>query len=153
MIQRPQTLLLIVVVALMSITAFSNVWKLETESMSVILNTRKITVNPEGTTYSTIYLAVVTLGSAIVALFSIFQYKNRKLQMIIGAINNLIITSFLLLVTFVALPKAIELSGAQKEGAFSIAYFLPLGALVANFISNKLIKKDENLVRSMDRMR
>lgn len=153
MIQRPQTLLLLAVVILMSITAFSNVWILKTETMTVILNTRNITVSPEGISYSTIYLAVVTLGSAIVALFSIFQYKNRRLQMIIGAINNLFITSFLLLVTFVALPKAIELSGAQNEGDFSIAYFLPLAALVANFVSNKLIKKDENLVRSMDRMR
>ena len=93
------------------------------------------------------------MASAVLAMFNIFQFKNRKLQMILGAVNNILITGFLLVVAFIALPKALELGKIQESGAFSLTFYLPVAAIFANFVSSKLIKKDDELVRSADRMR
>lgn len=153
MIQRPQSLLMIAVIILMSATAFSPIWSFESETVSVFLNTRKITVLPSQETTSTIYLAILSLGSALLTLYILFQYKNRKLQMVLGAVNNLLITAFLLVVSFIALPKAMELAKIQENGSFNYTFYLPVLSVLLNVISNKLIKKDEELVRSADRMR
>ena len=153
MIQRPQSLLMIAVIILMSATAFSPIWSFESETISVFLDCKKILILPSQGTTSTIYLALLTLGSAILALFTLFQYKNRKLQMVLSAVNNILITGFLLVVSFIALPKAMELAKIQENGNFSYTFYLPVLAVFLNVISNKLIKKDEELVQSMDRMR
>ena len=153
MIQRPQTLLMLAVVILMSATAFSPIWSYESETISVFLNTQTITVLPSNETTSSIYLMYLAMASAVLAMFNIFQYKNRKLQMILGAVNNILITGFLLVVAFIALPKALELGKIQESGAFSLTFYLPVAAIFANFVSSKLIKKDDELVRSADRMR
>lgn len=151
MIQRPQTLLLLAIVILMGLTAFSPIWSFESESNSVLLDAQKITISNE--TSSTIYLSILLLVSAALALFNIFQFKNRRLQLVLCSINNISITSFLLVVSFISVPNASELAGIKEGGVFNWTFYLPVAAIAANFIASKLIKKDEELVRSMDRMR
>ncbi|MGA8853137.1 MAG: DUF4293 domain-containing protein [Christiangramia sp.] len=89
------------------------------------------------------------LGSAAFSIVSIFMFKNRKLQFVLGRLN--IILNLFLLGVFVywslTLPGEIDIS---EKG---IGMFLPIISIVFIVLANKAIKKDEDLVKSVDRLR
>lgn len=89
------------------------------------------------------------MASALMALVSIFMFKNRKLQFVLGRLN--IILNLFLLGVFVywslTLPGEINIS---EKG---IGMFLPVVSIVFLVLANKAIKRDEDLVKSVDRLR
>lgn len=95
-----------------------------------------------------LYLALF-LGSSLLALISIFMYKNRKSQFVLGRLN--IILNFILLVVFVS--KSLNISGETEVSEKGIGMLLPIFSIVCLVLANKSIKKDEDLVKSVDRLR
>jgi hypothetical protein len=95
-----------------------------------------------------LYLALF-LGSAILALISIFKFKERKLQFVLGRLN--IILNFILLGLFVY--RSLNLSGETVVSEKGIGMLLPIFSIVFLVLANKAIKKDEDLVKSVDRLR
>ena len=89
------------------------------------------------------------LGSALLALVSLFMYSNRKLQFVLGRLN--IILNFILIVFFVY--QSLNLSGETNVSEKGIGMFLPIISIVLLVLANKAIKKDEDLVKSVDRLR
>ena len=89
------------------------------------------------------------LGSALLSLISIFSFKNRKSQFVLGRLN--IILNFILLGLFVYL--SLNLSGETLVSEKGIGMFLPIISIVLLVLANKAIKKDEDLVKSVDRLR
>ncbi|MHA7941799.1 DUF4293 domain-containing protein [Formosa sp. 3Alg 14/1] len=89
------------------------------------------------------------LGSALLSLVSIFMYSNRKLQFVLGRLN--IILNFFLLGFFVY--QSLNLSGETNVSEKGIGMFLPIISIVLLVLANKAIKKDEDLVKSVDRLR
>jgi len=89
------------------------------------------------------------LGSALLSLISIFMYKNRKSQFVLGRLN--IILNFILLGLFVYL--SLNLSGETQVSEKGIGMLLPIVSIVLLALANKAIKKDEDLVKSVDRLR
>jgi hypothetical protein len=89
------------------------------------------------------------LGSALLSLISIFMFKNRKSQFILGRLN--IILNFILLGLFVY--QSLSLSGETKVSEKGIGMLLPVFSIVFLALANKAIKKDEDLVKSVDRLR
>jgi len=89
------------------------------------------------------------LGSAILSLVGIFVYKNRKLQFVLGRLN--IILNFILLGFFVY--QSLNLSGEAEVSEKGIGMVLPIVSIVFLAMANKAIKKDEDLVKSVDRLR
>jgi len=89
------------------------------------------------------------LGSAALSLISIFMYKNRKSQFVLGRLN--IILNFILLGLFVYL--SLNLSGETLVSEKGIGMLLPIISIVLLVLANKAIKKDEDLVKSVDRLR
>lgn len=87
--------------------------------------------------------------SAFFAIFSIFRYKKRKNQFILGRFN--IILNFILLGLFVY--QSLNLSGETKVSEKGIGMLIPLISIVFLALANKAIKKDEDLVKSVDRIR
>ena len=90
------------------------------------------------------------LGSAVLALISIFNYKNRKSQFMLGRLNqilNLILLGFFVYRTLTASGEASDVS---EKG---VGIFLPVISIVFLILSNRAIKKDEDLVKSVDRLR
>lgn len=87
--------------------------------------------------------------SALLALISIFLFKNRKGQFVLCRLN--IVLNFILLGFFVywllMMPGGMEIS---EKG---IGIFLPIISIVFLVLANKAIKKDEDLVKSVDRLR
>ena len=89
------------------------------------------------------------LGSALLSLISIFNFKNRKSQFILGRLN--IILNFILLGVFVY--QSLNLSGETNVSEKGIGILLPIFSIVCLVLANKAIKKDEDLVKSVDRLR
>lgn len=95
------------------------------------------------------YVTLFGLSSTLSAL-SIISYKKRQHQFVIGRLN--IILNLILLGLFVY--RSLNLSGetvtVSEKG---IGMFLPIVAIVFLVLANKSIKKDEDLVKSVDRLR
>ena len=89
------------------------------------------------------------LASAALALVSIFMFKNRKLQFVLGRLN--IILNLFLLGVFVY--WSLTLPGEMDISEKGIGMFLPIISIVFLVLANKAIKKDEDLVKSVDRLR
>ena len=89
------------------------------------------------------------LGSAILSLITIFLYKNRKLQFVLGRVN--ILLNFILLGVFVY--WSLTVPGEMQISEKGIGMFLPVLSIVFLVLANKAIKKDEDLVKSADRFR
>ncbi|WP_418509319.1 DUF4293 domain-containing protein [Corallibacter sp.] len=95
-----------------------------------------------------VYFAMF-LASAILSLISVFMFKNRKSQFVLGRLN--IILNFILLGLFVY--QSLNLSGETNVSEKGIGIFLPIVSIVLLALANKAIKKDEDLVKSVDRLR
>ncbi|WP_298903783.1 DUF4293 domain-containing protein [uncultured Psychroserpens sp.] len=89
------------------------------------------------------------LGSALLSLISIFCFKNRKLQFVLGRLN--IILNFILLGFFVY--QLLIPPGESNISEKGVGIFIPILSIVLLVLANKAIKKDEDLVKSVDRLR
>lgn len=98
------------------------------------------------------YIAMLTIISAIVAITSIFRYNNRLLQLKLGVLNTVLISAVIGTI-FLGISKGDQLLPASQEQDFLIGFFFPPIAIFLNFMANRFIRKDENLVRSVDRIR
>ena len=94
-------------------------------------------------------MSVLFFVSAAFTLFSIFQYKNRKLQFVLGRLSILI--NFILLGILVYFTQ--NLSGEIAVSEKGIGLLIPILTIVLVVLANKAIKKDEELVKSVDRLR
>ena len=88
-------------------------------------------------------------GSILLTLLSIFNFKKRQLQFVINRLS--IILNFLLLGVFVY--RSLTLSGETLVSEKGIGVLLPIISIVFLVMANKAIKKDEDLVKSVDRLR
>tara|TARA_R100000750_G_C2324302_1_gene87523 strand:- start:237 stop:617 length:381 start_codon:yes stop_codon:yes gene_type:complete len=95
------------------------------------------------------YILALFLGSALLSVLSIFRFKSRKSQFMLGRLN--IILNFILLGLFVY--QSLNLSGETVVSEKGIGIFLPIVTIVLLALANKAIKKDEDLVKSVDRLR
>ncbi|MFC5196197.1 MULTISPECIES: DUF4293 domain-containing protein [Bizionia] len=95
------------------------------------------------------YIVIMFIVSAALSLISITRFKSRKSQFMLGRLN--IILNFILLGLFVYL--SLNLSGETVVSEKGIGIFLPIVSIVLLALANKAIKKDEDLVKSVDRLR
>jgi hypothetical protein len=89
------------------------------------------------------------IASALLSLGTIFLFKNRKLQFVLGRVNILINLFLLGLLIYLSLIVSGETAVSEK----GIGMFLPILAILLLVLANKAIKKDEDLVKSVDRLR
>ncbi|MDG2357914.1 MAG: DUF4293 domain-containing protein [Polaribacter sp.] len=94
-------------------------------------------------------IPLLFLLSATVSFFSILLFRNRKLQFVIGRLVILINLFLLGLLIYVSLTLPGEISISEK----GIGMFLPILVVLLTVLANKAIKKDEDLVKSADRLR
>ncbi len=94
-------------------------------------------------------IGALFIVSAVLSFITIFLFKNRKLQFVMNRLN--ILLNFLL-VGFIVY-HLLTLSGDAKVSEKGIGSFLPLLSVILLVFANKFIKKDEDLVKSVDRLR
>lgn len=97
-------------------------------------------------------LLVLAGGGAAIALLAIFLYKNRPLQLKFGYI--VIIFAILLpIASFLLFMNESASLDASAEVMDQAGLYLPGVAILFGILANYFIRKDERLVRSMDRLR
>ena len=87
--------------------------------------------------------------SALLSLLAIIKFKNRKAQIKLNRFN--LVVNLYLLGIFVYL--LLSLSGENFISVKGIGLFLPVIVIVLLVLANKAIQKDEELVKSVDRLR
>ena len=85
----------------------------------------------------------IMLTSIFLTTYSIFQYKKLKRQRLLVSFSRLIITIGIILI--VVLYK--------QEYKFEIGFYLLLIPFMFLLLSDFLIKKDQKLIKSVDRLR
>ena len=87
--------------------------------------------------------------SIALAIISILSFKKRQFQFVMNRLN--IISNFVLLGVFVY--RSLKISGETLVSEKGIGVLLPIISIVFLVLANKAIKKDEDLVKSVDRLR
>jgi hypothetical protein len=138
MIQRIQTVYLILTFVVTGVLMFfMPLWTLNTGKAFYFMQDQ----------FYTILLGLSTM----LTIISIISYKKRQNQFVMNRLN--IILNLILLGLFVY--RSLNLSGETSNivSEKGIGMFLPIVAIVLLVLANKAIKKDEDLVKSVDRLR
>ena len=80
---------------------------------------------------------------------AIFKFKSRQTQFVLGRLNILLNLILLGLFIYRLFNLPAELLNFEKGSAM----FLPIISVVLLALANKAIKKDEALIKSVDRLR
>jgi hypothetical protein len=96
-------------------------------------------------------LNLLFLFSGILSIIAIFMYQNRKLQFVLNRVS--ILFNLILLGLFIF--QSIKLPGASQAAmkGIEMCVFLPIISVILLVMANKAIQKDEDLVKSVDRIR
>lgn len=91
------------------------------------------------------FLVIVTIATTLLSAVTIFLFKNRKQQMWLCLLGILLAAGLLLL-------YYMEIN---KPGTYTLALssILPLIALISYYMAYRNIRKDEKLVKSVDKLR
>ncbi len=164
MIQRVQTLFLLGVIISMALLVIFPIWeKADTEAgVKIAIDAfyvQEFQNTGDGSNLWELkesnpifYLAGIGGLVCLVALFSIFQFKKRTTQVKLGALNAFLMMAFIAIATYFIYESENKV-GLDIRGDFKPGYFLPLAAMILNSLANRFVKKDEKLVRSVDRIR
>ncbi|MGS2740583.1 DUF4293 domain-containing protein [Sinomicrobium sp. M5D2P17] len=105
----------------------------------------------DNTVYATgvLWVLVSFMAIALLALISVLTFRNRKNQFVLNRLN--MILNLILLGVFAY--RSLNLSGESNISEKGIGIFIPVVSIVFLVLANKAIKKDEDLVKSVDRLR
>ena len=129
MLQRIQTIYLIVTILLSIALYFTS------QDVEVLGSYRMV--------------GMAACGSLLLSLITIFSYKNRPRQILFNKVNIFINALLIGLLVYWML----NLSGGISIPENGIEFIFPLVALVMFIFANIHIRKDEKLVKSVDRLR
>ena len=142
MIQRIQSIYLLIVITLSAMLPF--VFKLWEDSKNEVYALDLFS----DTSVLAKLIPIFFFLTALIALIAIFKFKNRKLQFVLGRI--IILINLFLLGILIYLSLTIPGEASSEKG---IGMFITIVVIVFAVLANKAIKKDEDLVKSVDRLR
>ncbi|MAP55382.1 DUF4293 domain-containing protein [Altibacter sp.] len=136
MLQRIQTIYLIISILVMGALY---VW------FPVVRDAAGVTVieRSEPLVFGLIFVSIA------LTIISILSFKKRQMQFVLNRLT--IILNFVLLGVFVY--RSLTLSGETWVSEKGIGVLFPIISIVFLVLANKAIKRDEDLVKSVDRLR
>ena len=156
MIQRIQTIFLVLVVILGIVSSFLPILGFSGYEADFIMNHYK-TIAVEDATIISKNMGVGVLQGIVllVAIATIFLYKKRSLQMKLGKLNLLLITAQITAIVLYSdvVKEAIGPNVEDVLVSFKIGAIIPVLSLILTYLAIRFIKKDDALVRSADRLR
>ncbi len=96
-------------------------------------------------------LLILIVDSCALSIITIFCFKKRKLQLKLCWLNVIFLVLLYAAIAYLWITTQ-QNSNVTYMGA-GIAIALPFIALIFNFLAMRFIKKDEALIKSMDRIR
>lgn len=166
MIQRVQSIFLLLLVLSMLVLLFVPIWEKNVPETGQVLELTAFSLAPQVpdapaedplgqpvvARNSTVIGALAVLA-ALIALYEIFQYRNRLTQLKLGLLNSLVLAGLLGACVYFSTYVGDDMLAPTVRGSFEAGFYLPILAMVLNLLANRFIRRDENLVRSMDRLR
>jgi hypothetical protein len=146
MIQRIQSLYLLLAGAAGTATWFFDIWRATLSDQSIS------SFNAQ----SSYFVFIVFMLIVALAFLCIFLFKNRKLQFRLTIINLLLSVGAFILQYFKVLDHANDLQVKGKiisSSTYLPAAFLPILIIIFLFLAARGIYKDEKLIKSLDRLR
>lgn len=152
--QRIQTVFLVIAAVCLAVSIFFPVWiyndpigqshQLFPLHYSVIQN------NVNNTQYFPYSLTgIFAIAALTLAVIEIGKYKNRVLQMKLGALNSLFMAATILC----AVIFSNQMVKTFQAGGYGLGMWLPGAAVLCNLLANRFIRRDEKIVRDSDRLR
>ena len=157
MIQRIQSIFLLLAGTVSVMVLFLPIWSNEVIGQySVTIDSLLVKMSDSAgnvlKTEPIAYVAAMAAVCAIVTFFTIFRFRTRKIQIKLGWLCILLNCG--LVIAFVyAITRGQHLLGIDEAGSFQAGFFMPFVSMVCVFLANHYIRKDERLVRSIDRLR
>ena len=155
MIQRIQTIYLLLTTILAGLFLTGDIFKLISGVTSkLIMNFRgifEITAENDFTLSGKVFpVFLVSVLLPLISFISIFLYKNRNIQLKVTLILIILEVLLTVLITYYTI-RFIQRFEASLVPGFRM--FIPLILVVFSIMAYRGIKRDENLVRSYDRLR
>ncbi|MBN2807558.1 MAG: DUF4293 domain-containing protein [Prolixibacteraceae bacterium] len=152
MIQRIQTLYLLVSLILVGILVWLDLGEIVAGDQLYLFNMKGIVAQSDGSVvYNGLPLTILMVMVLLLQLLVIFSYKKRILQMRAATLN------LLLMLGIVGLAWFFVHNGVQTLGEgvyqFKLPMAFPVVAAILNYLAIRAIARDEALVRSIDRIR
>ena len=113
-----------------------------------------LTGGPTGWHFTSSPLSVLLALSALLSLFTIFRYKNRRQQLKLCTLNIVVLVAWYLsygVIIHLILPGTEPFKGMAFRVGFATC--LPLVAFLCVLLARKGVKDDERLVKAADRIR
>lgn len=93
--------------------------------------------------------AILAIAAITISTIEIGKYRNRVLQMKLGALNSLFLAATIACAFIFSNRLATEFQGGQ----LGLGLWLPGIAVLCNLLANFFIRRDERLVRDSNRLR
>ncbi len=154
MIQRIQTLHLLAVAAIMSLTLFMPLaWFAGPEQMYT-LHAFSLVDGAGVAEPAPLYLGILLALATALPLVNIFLFRNRMLQVRLCVVEAILLVGAMILngLYYYRFGEVLAGMGCVSEGVKGPA-LLPLFALVFTWLAGRAIMKDEIMVRAIDRIR
>jgi len=99
--------------------------------------------------------AIISLAGLMIFI-SVFRFKNRGTQLVLGrfamlAISSVIILQYVMLTVYEPVFSNPDLYRPGRSTG--LGFYLTPAALVLTFLAQRAIRKDEDLIKSLDRLR
>ena len=152
MIQRIQSLYLLLAAAFMSLTLFMPIATFVVDGQTYELTAFSLTCGE--ISQSTIWLGIILAIATALPLITIFLFKKRTLQIRLCAVEVvLLIGSLVLVALYYWLTSRLFEGLVIDHRQFGWAAPMPIVALVLSYLASRALFKDEVLVRSLARIR
>ena len=160
MLQRIQTVFLCLLAVAMFIFLFLPIWcKVDTLTLqNYTLYAWKLEeINPPANILHLFFkpymlLGIIATTICLMSVYAIIRFDNRILQLKLGTLNSLFLTALIGILIWL-LTKAQTSFLPEISGQYKIGFVMPVVGVVCNLLSNYFIKKDEKLIRSINRIR
>lgn len=150
MIQRIQSVYLLLVTGILIASMCLPMGYFQTLNLAPGYTFKPLGLEIDGTFYSTWGVFGILLLSAIVAVATIFLYKNRMLQIRMSIFNSILLVGYYAaFMTFMFVLK----DDLNATFQLSWALCLPLIAIILNVLAIRAIGRDEVMVKAADRLR
>lgn len=151
MIQRIQSLFLLLVILCLGGMFLAPIATFD----KTVLTVQGIEVEENGEALDSLLpfpLSPIVLGLLLLTIFILFSYRNRKRQLLLGRLNYFLILA-LVVVVFLSISDIQKQLNDGNSNPYGLAAYLPIISLGFHLLANRAIKRDEELVKSLDRLR
>lgn len=151
MIQRIQTLYLILAGICLFIASFADYVIMTVDETAYVFSAAGFMVNEQDLSRFP-YFFVVPF-TATLSFLAIGFFKFRRVQLTICRINYLLVLTLIVLMFTNAINFAEAVGATTEQVAYKAGFFMPVPALVFLILAQRGMKKDEALIKSIDRLR